>query len=149
MRQIFKVKTPIPSFELHSLEYENGEWAYCYDFDLPEQLTDEKRKEPFYSTGFFVKRKFVRSLGQNLIGLEVFCKQDIYDLMEEQRQSDIRFRNEFKKSHLANNLVPFTFTLENKSQRAVKKWIASEVSNDGKNTTFTGRIEGVKVEDKN
>ena len=69
--------------------------------------------------------------------------------MEEQRQSDIRFRNEFKKSHLANNLVPFTFTLENKSQRAVKKWIASEVNNDGKNTTFTGRIEGVKVEDKN
>ena len=55
--QLFKVKEPVPSLELHSLEYKDNEWTYCYAFETPIILKDSKRRKPLYLSGTLANKK--------------------------------------------------------------------------------------------
>ena len=129
--QLFRVYEPIPSLKLHSLEYKEGKWVYCYAIETPVLLKDTKRRSPLYLSGFL----------SNMINTEIYCKQDIYDLFDEQREADKLFRKKFLEAHpdFDPECEELTFTLENRSQRAVGRMIARLKEDNGELSTFVGR----------
>lgn len=85
--------------------------------------------------------KLIDKMNKNLINTEIYCKQDIYDLLEEQREADKLFRKKFLESHpdFDPKQEELTFTLEDRSQRAVGRMIARLKEDNGKLSTFVGR----------
>lgn len=139
--QLFKVDEPVPSLKLHSLEYKDGKWTYCYGFETPVKLTDRRRKNPLYILGNIGNQHIVSEQNNNLINTEIYSKQDVYDLIELQSKYDRLFRENFLEANkkLIPNLTERTFTLENKSQKANGKMIVRLLEDDGKHSTFVGR----------
>lgn len=137
--QIFRVDAPVPSLRLHSLEYKDGKWIYCYAFETPVLLKDSRRRTPLYLGGFLTNMKLIDKLNKNMINTEIYCKQDIYDLMDIQREADLLFREKFMKTQLAEKLKENTFTLVNRNQRVSGKMIARMKEDNGELTTFVGR----------
>lgn len=139
--QLFKVDEPVPSLRLHSLEYKNGKWTYCYAFETPVLLRNSRRKTPLYLAGFLTNMRVIDTLNKNMINTEIYCRQDIYDLIELQRESDKRFRERFIRDNpaLAKKNKESTFTLANRSQRAYGKMIVRLKEDNGSMSTFVGR----------
>lgn len=139
--QLFRVYEPIPSLKLHSLEYKEGKWVYCYAIETPVLLKDTKRRSPLYLSGFLSNMKLVDKINKNLINTEIYCKQDIYNLLDEQREADKLFRKKFLEAHpdFDPECEELTFTLENRSQRAVGRMIARLKEDNGELSTFVGR----------
>lgn len=139
--QLFRVYEPVPSLKLHSLEYKEGKWIYCYAIETPVLLKDTRRRKPLYLSGFLSNMKLIDKMNKNLINTEIYCKQDIYDLLEEQREADKLFRKKFLESHpdFDHEQEELTFTLEDRSQRAVGRMIVRLKEDNGKLSTFVGR----------
>lgn len=138
--QLFTVDEPIPSLIVHSLIFEDGKWKYTYAYETPVTLTDKRRKEPIYVLGFIDNQKLMKTLNKNMVNIPIYCKQDVYDIMERQRLSDERFRREYRKHHLdVTDDDQKTFTLENKTQKAYGRRICGIKEQLEDKTIFIGR----------
>ena len=140
--QLFEFTQPIPSLSLYSLKYNEGKWSYVYKILTPARLTDKKRKEPFYLVGNLENAKFTASINENMVHIEVYCKEDVEKLFKEQRKADLFFRKHFKEELSEEELKSLkenTFTLKNKGQKVKEgRRIVRVKSKDENSTTFVG-----------
>ena len=129
---------PVPSLPLYKLKYENNSWKYIYCFETPVTLTDKKRKTPLYLMGLRSMKLSDQEIDM-MINIEVFCKDDIYKLLKQQRKSDMHYRKIFKENNDMSNYQERTFKVKNKSQSAIGKMVVKIRHKSETETVFVGR----------
>lgn len=138
--QLFTVEEPVPSLVTHSLIFEDGKWKYVYAFETPVQVPEKPRKTPIYVVGHTGVQRFMSISKKNMVNTPVYCRQDVYDLLDRQRESDKRFRREYRKNHPeVTDEDQTTFVLDNRSQKAYGRRISGIKEQLEDKTIFIGR----------
>lgn len=141
MYQLLKFDTPIPSCEIHSLEYLDGNWKYIYALNTPFELTDENTESLIiyeYISDLHLKTK--DSVHPESINLEIKTLTEYLAWLEKQRLTDILYREDWKKKH--PNAKANIIELENKnySKNDLREigvhYIATELDKNEKVTNF-------------
>ena len=140
--QIFFVEEPVPSLPLTSLKFKDGKWYYAYTFETPVRLIEGRvRKYPLFVDGAIHGLRLINEDKRYMTNIPIYSKEDIYHLLDLQREADYRFRDEFILNNLdrLDDFNEMTFTLRNKSQKATNKAIVRIKKQDDMFTTFVGR----------
>lgn len=140
-RQYIELDDPVPSLQLSKLKFENGNWKYIYCIETPTPLTNKRRKRPLYFSGSLKTLELSNEIPPNMINVEVYCIEDVYELFRIQRESDLAFREKFIKSHKEEleNYKLHTFIVDNKNQDALGKFIVQPQKIMEDKTIFVGR----------
>lgn len=140
-RQYIELDEAVPSIQLSKLKFKDGEWKYIYCIETPSILTSKRRKKPLYFLGSLKGLELSNESSPNMVNVEVYCIEDIYELFDRQRKSDMLFREEFIKTHsdTMNDYIPHTFIVDNKNQDAVGKFIVKPQKIMENKTIFIGR----------
>lgn len=139
--QLFIVNEPVPSLRVNSVYYKDGIWLYGYAFETPCLLSDERRDTPLYLGGFLTNMIIKDSINKNMVNVEIYSKEDIYNLIDIQRDADNLFRKKFYSQHqdIMDTLTEETFTLADKSQVISGRYIVRLKEDNGVLSTFVGR----------
>lgn len=140
--QLFEFDEPIPSIMLHSLKFVDGKWKFVYSIETPVRLkSGVVRKSPLYFKGYINNMVLMSEVKKNMINIPVRSKEDVYKLLNMQREADMRFRKSFVESHKDNidSYTESTFTLKNESQKSYGAYIVGIKSQGEEETVFIGR----------
>lgn len=132
---------PIPSIPIHSLWFSEGHWRFVYVFETPSFLKKTgHRRNPLYIDGPLRNCRLKDLLKPYMVNIPLYSLEDLYRVLEKQRQSDLAFRERFlqENPYFAQRPVT-TFTVKNRNQPCVGSFIVRVLSVDEKTTTFVGR----------
>lgn len=140
--QNIEVDKPIPSLPISKLKYsKDGKWSYIYSFNTVVKLTNSRRKTPLYLKGSLPSMTITDKNPKNSTNLEIYSLNDLKNLLDQQRKSDLAFRKEFLEKHKDDieNFQENIFILENKTQEVNNIFIVKPKRKRKDSTLFVGR----------
>lgn len=96
MYQFLKLKEPIPSCEIYSLEFQNNEWIYVYALNVPFELTNDNTEEIIvyeYISDLYLKLS--DSVHPESVNLRITKLDEYYHLLKNQREADLSYREKW------------------------------------------------------
>lgn len=109
MYQLLKFKHPIPSCEIHSLEFKENNWIYIYAVNTPIELTDKNTEELIiYQYISDLNLKLLNSVHPESINIKINSLTEYLNILNRQREADINYR----KQWLLNNSEATTNTIK-------------------------------------
>ena len=124
---------------LSKIEVDGDNITYVYAIDTEARLSDARRKSPLYISGMSNAICLTKTQGRNMANREVYCKDDIFAILEKQRNSDLRFREMFEEAHDTSDWHLSTFEVAKKSQSLEGAYVVRALEISDSSIVFVGR----------
>lgn len=144
MYQYIKLDEPIPSCEIHSLEFENENWKYIYAISVPYELTNNDNNVELIVYSFIsnldLREDTMSGLSANV---RVKALDEYMLLLEKQRNVDLEYREKWLESNPDATISEYSKrVLTNKSHSLSElkelevQYISKILYKDDNQTTF-------------
>lgn len=143
MYQLLKFENPIPSCEIHSLEYHNNKWFFIYALNTPFELNNDNNEELIiyeYISDLYLKK--ISDVHAESVNIKIKTLDNYLKLLELQRNEDIKYRENWIKEN--PDEIPNKLILENKNysfedlRNEGVHYISSILESNDEKTIFSG-----------
>lgn len=143
MYQILNFDNPIPSCEIHELNFVDGKWVFVYALLTPVKLTNENEQELLvYEYISDLKLVTLETVNLKSINLRVKTLDEYLKLLYAQMKTDVEYREMWKAKNPTAEPNKLKLLNQNYSHNDLSRlgvtFIASILEKLEGNTVFTG-----------